>query len=145
MVQVHSEPSAHFLSGESHRAGDHGQWLSAPDARATALRGLTATPLHLCSHITQEEMVPVLCLWIENDPAGSEQSCNYINPNYELKIQKLLMCLFSAARAEVQLLADTSLGSTGCSWAAAGRLFTSMPLAAQLWLLGIRHVRTIPE
>lgn len=87
-------------------------------------RGTSQPPLHLCSHITYGEMVPVLCLWMENGWGGSERSCNYINPRYELKIQKLLMCLFFAARAEVQLLAETQAWVpqaapgllVGCSW-----------------------------
>lgn len=39
--------------------------------------------------------------------AGSERSCHYMNPKHELKIQKLLMCLFFAARDEVQVPSDT--------------------------------------
>jgi len=106
-AQVHSEPAAHLLSGQSHRAGDEEPWLSAPDSRASAWRNPAAAPLYLCfsRHRGGNNTSCLLAdgNLFENVWEGSERSCNCVNPKCELKIQKLLLCLLFAASDEAQL------------------------------------------
>lgn len=127
-MQVHSEPSAHFPSGDRHQAGDHEPRLSAPDPSVAAQRDPAATPLDLYfSHHRRGNNTSCLLVegkLFENVWEGSEWGCNYINPKHELKIQKLLTCLFFAARDEVQLPTDTRAQFLNCFSAAAGRVFT---------------------
>lgn len=110
-MQVHPEPPARFPPGESSQAGDHGPRLSAPEPSAAAERDPAAAPLSPSfSHHRRGNNTGCLLVGgklFANVWEGSEWSCNYINPEHELKIQKLLMCLFFVARDEAQLPTDT--------------------------------------
>lgn len=84
------------------------------DLIASSQRDAVATLSTSVFPIEEEEIMPLVCLlntadWklFKNVWEGSEQSCNCINTEHGLKIQKLLTCLLVAVRDEVQLLSDT--------------------------------------
>lgn len=97
--------------------------------RAWLHKGTPPPPLSTSIfHITEEEIIPVVCLLKENSSKMSGKALNWavtiLILSNELKIQKLLTCFFFAARDEVQLLTDTRAQFLNCFSAAAGRVFT---------------------